>query len=78
MFFRAMPVPRATARKRVFGDVERNAGLFVQSAVESLEQRTATREVDAVFHDIGVEFGRIDSKTFINAMSILASDFSSA
>ena len=41
----------------VFGNDEWDVGLFLEAFVEALDESTATCQIDAVFHNVGVEFG---------------------
>ena len=42
--------------ERVFGDVEWNLDFVVESLVKAPEQSTAASEVNAVVHDVGIQF----------------------
>ena len=42
----------------VFGYMELNVYLVGQTPAQTAQQRTATREVNAIFHDVGIQFRR--------------------
>ncbi len=54
----AMPQPRTTQVKRVFGHQHRQAGFLGQQAVQVAQQGAAAGEHHAAFGDVGAQFGR--------------------
>ena len=44
--------------ERIFGDVDRESGLFAQKAVKPFEKGASTCEDDPAVDEVGCEFGR--------------------
>ena len=46
------------AEEGIFGDVEGDVDFVAQTLCQTAEKRATTSEVDAVFHNVGIQFGR--------------------
>ena len=43
--------------QRVFGNVEGDVDLTLQTTVQAAQQGTATSQPDTILHDVGIQFG---------------------